>query len=200
MKPRKTHPTRDTSFLRTLLVRLVMLLVLAGSVGLVWWSVNRLVLINRQLKEVAMAMSTLDFEVQQLEQDLKPIEVARVENRYKEAQQSLSGGPEENDSWVNILQEDALAVSLLGKVELGSSQSLPRADLKLSFTPATIEISPLMESPQTSIPYQRVLNFTGILQKPDRRIDLLDFRVLGNSNSVRHATAVVQLWSPEGKP
>lgn len=200
MKPEKTHPTSGTSFLRTLLVRLVMLLVLAGSVGLVWWSVNRLVLMNRQLKEVSMTMSALGFEVQQLEQGLNPIAVARSEDRYKEAQKSISGGPEESDSWLNILQEEALALSLLGTVELGKIQPLPRANLKLSFIPATIELRPLMESPQTSIPYQRMLNFTGILKKPNRRIDLLDFHVLGNSNSVHHATAVVQLWSPEGKP
>jgi hypothetical protein len=36
------------------------------------------------------------------------------------------------------------------------------------------------------------------LQKPNRRIDLLELVVLGGSNSVQQAKAVVQLWSQEG--
>lgn len=194
------HPMGNASMARPWLARLVMLLMLAGSVGLVWWRVNHLLLVDQQLEKASSAVAALDIEVQQLEQDWSPIEVAQVEERFNEARESLSGAPEEGAMWSGLLQEEALETSLLATIKLGQSQPHPQANLKLASTPATIELHPLMESAQTNIPYLNLMNFLGVLTKPNWRIDLLDLQVNGNSNSIYQATAVVQFWAPVVKP
>jgi len=190
----------DASMARPWLARLVMLLMLAGSVGLVWWRVNYLLLVDQQLEKASSEVAALDLEVQQLEADWSPIEVAQVEEHFNEARESISGAPEEGTLWSGLLQEEALGTSLLATIRMGQSQPHPQANLKLASTPATIEIHPLMENPLNNIPYLNLMNFLGVLAKPNWRIDLLDLQVTGNSNSIHQATAVVQFWAPVGKP
>ena len=82
----------------------------------------------------------------------------------------------------------------------GQTQPHPRTEHKLFLCPTTIELRPAPVSQSTNSSYQRLMNFTGLLQQTRRRVDLLELFVVGNSNSVRQVKALVQLWSEEGKP
>ena len=198
--PKPSPPAVPDRFLRTLLVRLAMLLVLAGSVWLVWSSVNRLTLVNRQLKQKTSAVSVLADEVQKLERKSDPAEVAQTEARFEEAKKALFAGPVECAQWQKELEEKTLALGLEASIQPSQPRPHPRTEHKLSLLSTTVDLQPPLSSAITNFPYQRLVNFTRILQKPKQRIDLLDLVVLGNSNSIRHATAVLQLWSQEGKP
>ena len=202
MKPaaKDALQTIPDPFLRTLLVRLVMLLVLAGSVWLVWWSVNRLILVNRQLKQKTSAVLAVADEVQKLERLSEPDEAARMEARFIAATNSLFAGPGECAGWLKELPEQTLALGLEATLQPGQAQPHSRAEQKLALLSTTIDLHPAVGTLWTNFPYQRLVNFTGVLGKPKQRIDLLELEVLGSSNSVRQAKAVVQLWTQEAKP
>ena len=202
MKPaaKDTTQTIADPWLVELLVRLAMFLVLGGSVWLIWWSVDRLTLVNRQLNQKSSAVAAIADEVQILDRKLDPIQFARTEERFKAANQAIFAGPDECAGWSKEIPEQALNLGLEATLQPGQVQPHVRADFKLSLLSNTIDLHPAVGSQWTNFPYQRLLDFTGVLQKPGRRIDLLELVVIGGSNSVRQAKAVVQLWSQEGKP
>lgn len=200
MNDKELQSTNPPSVLNTLLVRVVILLILASSVGLVLRSVNRLRSVNAQLKLESLAVSSLGNEVQQLEQGWNPVKSAQTEEQFKAANEALFGGTEEMVTWQSRLPEEALASSISAIVQPSQSQPYPAAEMKLSVLPVKIELQPVLESQRTNISYQQLLTFAELFQKSNRRIDLVELHVLGNSNSVRQATALVRLWGREGKP
>ncbi len=186
---------------RTMLVRLAMLLVFASSTSLAWWSVNhRLLPVLLEGQRKASAVSALSDEVQQLERKWDPAEVERTEVRFKEARASLFPGQQDCIAWLGAVREEALAMDLAATFQPGQTQPHPRTEQKLSLLYTTFDLQPASGSASSSSPYQRVMNFTALLQQTKRRVDLLELSVVGNFNSVRQTKAVVQLWAEEYKP
>jgi outer membrane murein-binding lipoprotein Lpp len=188
------------SLLRTSLVRLGMLLILVFSAWLVWGSVSRLTLANRKLRQKSSKVAALADEVQRLERKMDAAEIARLEERFKEASDLLFVGPEECVALEKSLREQAAALGLDARILQGPTRSVTNGERKVLIFPMTIAVEPAPDQPLTNSPYQRVLGFTRMLQPPRRRVDLLELIVSGGSNSVRRAQAAVQLWSQEAKP
>ncbi len=198
--PKDSLPPIPASVVRTLLVRLAMLLVLAGSVWLAWWSVDRYLLMQRLQREKDSELAGLVDEVQQLELKWDAGEAERVEARFKEAGELLFAGPEERDGWQKEMQREGLLQAFATTVRLGPAQPHPATEHKLSTFRATLDLQAAPAARSAKSPYARLLGFAGTLEKGERRVDWLELSVLGNSNSVRQASAVLQLWSQEGKP
>jgi outer membrane murein-binding lipoprotein Lpp len=188
------------SLLRTSLVRLGMLLILVFSAWLVWGSVSRLTLANRQLRQKSSQVAALADEVQQLERKMDAAEIARLEERFKEASDLLFVGPEECIALEKSLRDQAAALELDARILRGPTRSVTNGEHKVLIFPMTIAVEPAPDHLSTNSPYQRVLGFTRMLQTPRQRVDLLELMVSGDSNSVRRAQVAVQLWSQEAKP
>src|SRR5438045_9068450 len=139
----------------------------------------------------------LTSEVQQLEMKWNAEESAKLDAQIKEAHQSLLSGPEECDGWQQEVKKNGKLLAFETTIHPGASQAHPHKEQKLSILPVTIDLRLAAASRSTNSPYQRLLNFAKTLEQPDRRIDLLEFSVHGNSNSVQQAQAVLQLWSEE---
>jgi hypothetical protein len=88
-----------------------MLLVLVGSASLIWWSVNRLTLANRQLRQKTSTVSALADEVQRLERASQPPDVALLDSRVEQAKKLLFAGPADYAAWEKDLREQALPYS-----------------------------------------------------------------------------------------
>jgi hypothetical protein len=76
-----------------------MLLVLAGSAWLIWSSVNRLTLANRQLRQKTSTVSALADEVQRLEARHNRRTSNRSTRAFEEAKKLLFSGPAEYAVW-----------------------------------------------------------------------------------------------------
>ena len=187
-------------FWRASLVRLVLLLVLAVSAWLVWGSVGRLTLADRELKQKSSSVAALADEVQQLERKVDASEIARADGRFQEAKELLFTGPEEYAKWENDLREQATALQLDATYQRGASRTQTNGGQEILIIPVTIDLAPALDASATNSPYRRLLSFTRIVQKPNRRVDLLELVVAGDSNSVRQAKATVHIWSQEAKP
>src|SRR5262249_47034541 len=144
MKPLAKDPRQMMAdpLVRTLLVRLAMLLVLCASIWLVWRSVNRLSLANRQLKQKSSAVSALAEEGQHLERKWDAEELAGTEARFKDAKESLFAGSEECVAWLKDLPEKTLALGLEPTLEPVQRSSDARTKPKLSLVSMTIELQP----------------------------------------------------------
>jgi len=185
---------------RTLLVRLAMLLVLAGSVWLAWWSVDRFLVMQRLQREKDSERAGVVDEVQRLELKWDAGDAERAEARFKEAGELLFAGPEERAGWQKEIQREGLLQAFATTVQLGPARPHAATEHKLSTLRATLDLQAAPAARSAKSPYARLLGFAEILEKGERRVDLVELSVLGNSNSVRQASAVLQLWSQEGKP
>jgi hypothetical protein len=186
-------PSVSELFLRTLAVRLLMFAVLGGSVWLVWWSFQRLTDVLHQSQQKSSQVSALGNEVQRLEQIRDRAEIQRIESRYEEAQSAVFSGPEQFMVWTNALREQTRALNLDTTIAQGHSQV--QSNLNVVIRHVTVDLEPSYEIGRTNSPYERVLSFAGLWEKAKQRVDLVQFTVFGDFNSVRHARAVFELWS-----
>jgi hypothetical protein len=181
-----------------------MLLIVAGSLWLVCWSLQRLPRVNRQLQSktaemsiLANAVEQLDREVEQMKQDWDAEEARRTEAEFNDSRATLFAGREEVVAWQLEIERQARALDFEASVQLGTPVPYAEAEQKLSLHQAIVEIQPTTASRSTNSAYQRLLAFTRSLETPKRRMDIVELSATGSSNSVRQARAVVQLWSQE---
>jgi hypothetical protein len=170
-----------------------MLLVLAGSVWLVWSSFQRLVRVVRQSQQKTTELSALGNEVDRLKQKRDRAEIERIEARFLEAQAAVFKGLEDYAGWEKALRVQTRALDFDAMITPGRSQ--PESDVNLSVRSATVELRPAVGNATTNSPYERLLEFAGRLEKTKQRVDLVDLSVLGNFNSVQQARAVLEVWS-----
>jgi len=182
---------------RALTVRLVMLIVFAGSVGLALWSLKQLPPAERKLEQQNKRIATLESEIQFLEMKPSPLEAEQVAAKYKQAQQLLFSGLDEARGWEQFKrQPERLLLTADPEVRfLGKTQALSilSANLELQATNSPY-------SRYTNSTYKALLDFAQQLTSQSKRADLMELTVSGNSNSVSVAKIVLHLWTQETGP
>jgi len=204
MKPSSNPvlPAVGHSFLRTALVRLVMAVVLAGSVWLALWGYFKrfqpvAVVYARKTAENARLAS----EVRHLELNWDELEVARTETQLTGARAQLVCGPEAMADWQQQIEREALNLALTATIRLSPPQPYAVKEAHLTNVLAVVDLEPATIAGTTNGPYHRLLGFLRLLQDSAKRVDLVALDASGRSNSVEHVRAVLQLWSgEEGKP
>jgi hypothetical protein len=182
------------------LVRLALLLLCAGSCWLLYWSfASRLQPVNREHQQKTIEMSRLADEVEQMRLKLDRNERNQIEARYKSAQQFLFANPKDLSEWEDQVKIQGGSMRLDVMCQLGEFEPHPRAREKLGLIKAQLGIQPAYIPGATNSPFRQLLSFTQNMAKSSKRFDLLELSVEGDTNSVKQALAVVQLWSEEGK-
>ena len=184
------------AFYRAFLARVAMLLVLFGSVALVWWSFNRLPPVEKKLQAQSDKLAHLEDEVMQMELKWNPREAEQVAAKFKQAQEELFTGNDEFIRWQEDLKRQTNQFVLEVKAQTGRTQDCPLPNKVFSVISTTIEVQPADE-PSASPPYKRLLDFAQSLTTQKKRVDLMELSVNGNSNSVTKAQLGLQLWSQE---
>jgi hypothetical protein len=200
MNPNQKTPLPKAAQLRIqrLLVRLGMFAVLALSLWLLWWSLFvRLAPVHRQFQEKTRDLSELADQVDKLKLQWPAPRLEQLAAQYQDAQGLLFADPEAVADWAKGIPLQAAPMGLEAAIQLGAPQAGPEPAAKLSVTRASLNLSPSRTAGITNTPYQRLLTFTGSLAESERRIDLLELSVSGNSNSIQQASVVVRIWSPE---
>src|SRR5262245_23537404 len=188
-------------FFRALLGRLVLFVLFVSSLILVWWSVNRLPPVNKELQNISKEFTALASEVEQIDQkwsEANAEELASVQ--FEKAQEQLFVGADDFPDWHREVKRYSGPTALEANSQLGKAQPPPTLEKKVAIIPATIEIRPAASTKATNAPYKRLLDFVQGLATQKRRADLVELTVSGQSNSVTQARAVFHLWSLVEKP
>lgn len=188
---------------RAALGRVVMLLLLAGSLYLAWWSVNdRFPPVDKRMKDLQREVASLEDHISRMQMKWDAKDAAKTAEQAKLAEDKLFNGPAECAGWPAELTRQSASLALLTKAQLGKEQPLPAGalDRKLSTWPATVDLQPLAGVKHTNSPYKRLMEFTQALAQNKKRVDLVELSAGGASNSVSQARAVVELWAQERLP
>ncbi|HEY6168077.1 MAG TPA: hypothetical protein VI454_08565 [Verrucomicrobiae bacterium] len=181
-------------------IRLALLGVFAGSMALVWWSVNRLRPLEKALEEQNGKVSKFEDDVFQLESRWNAAEAERIGKASTAARERLFSGPDELNGWQQELKQQSGGFTLSVSPQPPKTQPSPLPSKRFVISAASVDLKAPALGIATNSPYQQLLNFTQSLTTQKRRVDLVEFSVSGRSNSVSEARVGIQMWSQESVP
>jgi len=192
--------TLSPEVFRDLKVRLALLFVFGASVALAWWSINRLPASENLLARQNTKITELENQIDEFGRRWNPQEAEQIAVRFKLSQELLFVGQDEVGGWQAELkrQADQLAVSVNAGVT--RTQECPLPGKRFSIMTATIDVRPVTPGVRTNSPYLRLLNFAQTLSAQNKRVDLVELKAIGRSNSVSEAKLDLHLWSLENLP
>jgi len=183
---------------RAAAVRFVLLLAFVGALYLSWWSVNRLAPVDKLLQIQSEKIARLEDDVLQMELKWNPREAEEVADKFKLAQEQLFTGHDDFNRWKEELKRQTNQFTLDVKTQTGRTQACPLPNKIFAIIPTTIDLQTSDET-STKPAYKRLLEYTQNLTTQKKRVDLVEYKVSGNSNSISHATLELQLWAQENK-
>jgi hypothetical protein len=201
--PQSSAPPRSGSS-RAWLFRGLILAVVLDAVGLIWWSFG-LVLAPRQKqsRELSLKVARLSSEVDDLDRQWTPAQMAQVTNQFSRVNFALFQGRAGVENWLANLKELAASLALDVKTDFGQPSLQTVGGRTLTLIPATVSIDVRPAGPDTKppSPYERVLMFGQLLAAEKKRADLAELTVDGGANSISRVVLVLNHWTgKEGPP
>ena len=197
--PLKNLMLPESAF-RDLKVRLLLLCVFVASAALVVWSINRLPATEHKLTQQSTKITELENQIDEFGRRWNPQEAEQIAGRFKQSQEQLFANQDEVGGWQAELkrQADQLAVSV--SAGLTKTQDCPLPGKRFSIMSTKVDVRPTTPGVRTNSPYLRLLSFAQNLSAQNKRVDLMELKAIGSSNSVSEAHLNVQLWSLENLP
>ena len=192
--------TLQPEVFRDLKVRLALLLVFGASVALAWWSINRLPASELKLARQSTKITELENQIEDFGRRWDAQEAEQIVGRFKQSQEQLFANQDEVGGWQAELkrQADQLAVSV--SAGLTKTQDCPLPGKRFSIMSTKVDVRPTTPGVRTNSPYLRLLSFAQNLSAQNKRVDFVELKAIGSSNSVSEAHLDLQLWSLENLP
>jgi hypothetical protein len=190
------HSRRVRVFLKVL-QRVAAVAVIGGALWMAWWSVNRLALLQKKSADLTQNASRLAVETELMLAQQTPEKAESVNLRFDGTRRVLFDSGDAIGEWREQLQEAAVPLALDTAVQFQGIRSNTIGDQSLTLIQAVVNVTPARGVPPARPMYQRVLDFTHQLATQPRRVDILELRVEGGTNSVGEASATVELWATD---
>src|SRR5262249_7190527 len=121
--------------------RLLMVVVILGSVGLAWWALTQqLVPLQKQSRDLTASVSRLSTDVDTLARKWSSDDTEHVQKSFGEVHQRLFASQAAFEEWVSKLQEDAIRLGLDPKIDIGQAALQTNYDFNLAIVPASISL------------------------------------------------------------
>jgi hypothetical protein len=198
---KKVVPREPRSVASVWVLRFILLFAILGSASLVYWSFfKRLQTVSDELKEKTAEMTRVADEIERLRFKWGPQQIEETKAEYSKAKDALLDGEEDMAQWRKTVASEG-SMRVLELVEKpGESFSHAILTNEVSIVPVTLTVQPLPILVTTNTPYSRVVGFAdSIMRNTEKRYELVSLTVDGNSNSVSHAVAVVNLFTATPK-
>jgi hypothetical protein len=199
MFARTTNPVNLSEWL----FRVVVFIVFVCSVSIAWWSLTHVLLpLQKQSRELSTRVSRMSSEVDDLEMKWNKSDASRIGDKFGQIHSGLFLGDQALGNWVNDLKTQATPLGLDIQADFGNTASPATNSLKLAVIPATVnvEVHPSSGIPGQPSAYQRIMQFSQFLTTSEKRADLIELKVTGGTNSIRHVVFVLNLWAGEEAP
>src|ERR1044071_5929043 len=147
---RMSRPAKVTQDLK---VRLLLLLVFAGSVALAWWSINRLPVWEARIRAAEGRIGEVERDIMDLERRWNEKEAAQISDKLKESQEQLLGGRDEVAQWQTSLQRSAKQFTLAVNAGVTRTQDCPLPGKRFSIYSETLDVGAISPGTRTNSPY-----------------------------------------------
>lgn len=177
------------------LERAALLIGVGGSLWLIWWSVNRLRVVQTRSAAVSQQVSRISTEIDLMQADWPSAKTQEVALRFTQAREQLFQDADALSAWRDSLQREAVPLALEVEIGFHGTRLAPVGDQGFTLMQARVDLAPAADIPSTRPPYQRVLDLGHQLVTQTQRLDLVELEVHGGTRSISQATAVVELWA-----
>ena len=180
------------------LFRVVIVLVVLGSIAVAYWSFfERLLPLQQQSRAMVTRVSKMSEQMDQAERRWTPEQVKEIRAQYREVYGQLFADPAALQEWLRQIHAEAAPLAL--ELNVGFGPSAPQGTLtnSLAIIPASIslEVLPAPGDAKGKSPYERVLAFGQQLAAHGKRADLAELTVTGGPGSISRAVLVFNLWA-----
>ena len=198
-RPAVPPPVLAPLFSRVAGFRIVVAVLVLGSLAAAWWSLTRVLLpAQRECKEASAKMSRLATAVDDLQRTCSRETVQQSNARRDEVRAQLFSDEHSLAAWWSDLQAQAGPLDLSTRANFGRTVPLTGNAQGLMLIPATIEVGVLHRDDERKSPglvSQRLGQLLRQLDTAGKRIDLAELTVTGNGSSVESSTLVLNLWA-----
>jgi hypothetical protein len=174
-------------------------LLLAVSVTLGWWSLKRLIPLQRKCAELNATVSRVSREVDELQRRWSEEDAVRIRQMFTQAHAQLFVDQAALDGWLASLKNQVIPLGLDLKTDFG--KSVPQRssnDLAIIPTTVSVEVRPPSGNEKTESAYQRILRLSHRLSTQPKRADLAELKVsAAGDSSINSAVMVLNLWAGE---
>jgi hypothetical protein len=172
---------------------------LAISMMLGWWSLKRLIPLQKKCAELSATVSRVSGEVDELQRRWSEDDAAEIQRRFAQAHLQLFVDQAALENWMATLKDQVIPLGL--GVHTDFAKSVPQKshnDLAIIPTTISIDVGPALGTQTTETTYQRILRLSHRLTTQQRRADLTELKVSATGdNSINGAVLVLNLWAGE---
>jgi hypothetical protein len=183
---------------KTLLSRFVVLALVSGSAGLIWWSYYRMLLPRlKESREMDLSVAKLTSETDALEHRWTKGELEEIDQKFTLAQPRLFADQSELEAWLTQVQDQFTPQGLTIKTTLVTTNTPIGGSRKVRIIPATLTLAfPARPGPEgKSSHYQQLLQVTQLLTSGNKIADLTELTVSSGTNSIDHAVLKFEFWA-----
>lgn len=175
--------------------RVFLFLCVAGSLGLLWWSVNRLQPLRKEAQDLSQTITRLTGDLEKMGSEWSADTARDLLKTYEEQGSVLMFNAQSLTNWMADLKLRTIPLVLDTSMHFGQPTSTnPKQPDAPVILPITFQVTPNLDVESVYSPYQRVLRFLYELSNSERRADLVEVQIRGQTNSIQHVAATVNLW------
>lgn len=186
-----------TRFSRAALERVILFAVLAGSFWAIWYSIGRLRTLHTHTRQLDQQIARLTAEIDLMKAQWSGVRTQEIASRFEKVPDSLFVGESSIAAWTEELQKEAVPLGLDTQFRLVNTVTETNGLQSVTRIKGVIDIQ---QSPGTRSPrplFHRLIDWSRQLATQPRRIDLLEFRAVGNGSGGGQASATVELWTQD---
>lgn len=194
------RPSRITLFRRQHGRRILVALALVVSLGLLSYSITRLLGAQREATLVNGNIQRLTREIEQMDRELNSTNAPQTFEALRQEEQSLMLTSAGLADWTEQLRQQGVPLVLDVNAQAGAPFAGALAERGLKIVPVTVDLNPPKGILAVKPPYQRLLQFLHNLTQQTARVDLVELNVSAESGGIERASAVLNVWVGEAAP
>jgi hypothetical protein len=181
-----------------LATRVLVFVLLACSLGLIWWSYYKgFYPYLKQARELTLTVSKLNGDLNDLSHKWTTDEVGAINDKTSMLQTNLFASQNDVQAWLADLREQSLPQGMDVKTDFASSlEQTDAAPWFLVFpTTVTIRFQPFAGSAKGPTPYQKLLQLTQTITTREKADCLNELVVESGPNSIDRAVMSFHFWT-----
>jgi len=194
------RPSRFTQLRRQHGRRLVVAVAILLSLGLVSFSITRLLRAQRESKQINVTVQRLSREIEAMNRELDTTNAPMTFEALRLEEQSLLVSSNALSNWTEQLAQQAVPLVFDVTPQVGTPFTGALAERGLMIVPVTLELVPPKGIMAVNPPYQRLLQFFHGVSRQTPRVDLIELTVSAEAGGIEHATAIYNVWVGEAGP
>lgn len=181
-----------------LIARLLVAIVLAGSLWLIWWSYYRVFFPHfKESRELTQTVSKLTTEVDQLKNMWSTKDIEEIDKKTGMVQTNLFADQAQLHAWLANLRDQAMAMGVDLKADF--ARSLEQTDAEPRFlifpTKLSVQFQPVPGPAKGPSPYLRLLQLTQLLTAEEKADCLNELTAESGPRSIDHAVMGFNFWT-----